>query len=71
MNKRQYNTLIDALKTLPVPGTILYPPADKVEGCLLLQWEIDDEGLRARMQFSEHCEGCWRPEQVRMCTWKD
>ena len=71
MNKRQYNALIDELKTLPVPGTILYAPANKAEGILLLRWEVDEDGLKARMQLGPCCEGYWCPTDVRLCTWND
>ena len=69
MDKRQYNAMLDELKTLPVPGTILYPPKDKVNGDKLLRYEIDEEGIKAIMQFGPYCEGYWLLEQVRMCTW--
>ena len=69
MDKRQYIAILDELKTLPVPGTVLYPPADKVNGSQLLRYEIDEEGIKSIMQFGPHCEGYWLPEQVRMCTW--
>ena len=73
MNKREYNAMLDELKTLPVPGTILYTPSgkDKTDGVLLLRWEIREEELRAVIQLTQNCEITWLPQQVRMCTWKD
>ena len=71
MNKRQYNAMLDELKTLPVPGTILYTPSDKdkVNGVLLSRWEISEEELRAVIQVIHNFEITWLPEQVRRCTW--
>lgn len=71
MNKRKYTALLEELKTLPVPGTILYVPVDKnkTDGRLLMKWVIDQEGLKAIIQCNPHCEIIWTPEQVRMCTW--
>ena len=71
MDKRQYIAQLHLLETLPVPGTILYTPADKdkTDGHLLLRWEIDKEGLKATTQCNPHCEITWFPEQVRQCTW--
>ena len=73
MNKREYNAMLDELKTLPVPGTILYTPADKdkADVVLLLRWEIREKELRAVIQLTQNCEITWLSQQVRMCTWKD
>ena len=53
---------------LPLPGTTLYPPLDKIEGCKLLRYEIDDEGIFAVMQLSENTEIHWTLDAVKKCT---
>ena len=70
MDKRKFITLLDEFKTLPTPGTILYPPADKINGDRLLRYEIDECGILAVIDTNiANLEIYWTPEQVRMCTW--
>ena len=54
---------------LPLPGTILYPPADKVKGNKLLRYEIDSEEILAVVEcFPSGIEIYWTLEQVKQCT---
>ena len=73
MDKRQYVALLHTLETLPLPGTILYPPANKIDGNELLRYEIDKEGIiavvRGRAPMIE-MEITWTLKQVKQCTWK-
>ena len=71
MDKREYLTALQDLGSFPVPGTILYPPADKLKGNKLLRYEILSEEILAVVE-SNICkvEIYWTLEQVRMCTYK-
>ena len=71
MNKRQYISLLDELKTLPVPGTRIYPPKDKINGRRIDRYEIRSDGEIVAVVDST-CLGLeidWTLKQVRMCTW--
>lgn len=69
INKRQYISLLDELKTLPVPGTILYTP-NNTQGYKLVCYQIDEQRIEAIVE--SHISGLeiyWTLEQVRQCTW--
>ena len=69
MNKRQYVSWLDELKTMPVPGTILYTP-NNTQGYKLVCYQIDEQRIEAIVE--SHISGLeiyWTLEQVRMCTW--
>lgn len=69
MNKRRYISWLDELKTLPVPGTILYPP-NSTTGRKLLCYEINDEKIEAVVEGDIHgLDIYWTLKQVNMCTW--
>ena len=71
MNKRAYLTMLQDLSFLPAPGTILYPPADKLKGNKLLRYEILSEEILAVVESNiGKVEIYWTLEQVRMCTCK-
>ena len=53
---------------LPLPGTILYPPLDKVKGRKLLRYEIDNEGVHAVIDCNGVMELDWSLERVKQCT---
>ena len=70
MNKREYLAILDELKTLPVPGTIIYPPMDKVYGRKLLRYEITEKDIWAVIEgLAENLDLYWTIEQLRKCTW--
>ena len=70
MNKRQYISWLDELKTLPVPGTILYAPNDTL-GRKLLYYEIGEDNIEAIVESNINgLEIYWTLKQVRQCTWK-
>ena len=69
MDKRKYVSLLEELKTLPVPGTILYTP-NNTQGYKLVCYQIDEQRIEAIIE--SHISGLeiyWTLEQVRMCTW--
>lgn len=72
MNKRDYLTALQDLGSLPVPGTILYPPAEKVYGHKLKYYKINEEDIIAVVGGSIHpwVDIDWTLEQVRMCTYE-
>lgn len=71
MNKRDYLTALQDLGSLPVPGTILYLPANKLKGNKLLRYEILPEEILAVVESNiGKVEIYWTLEQVRMCTYK-
>lgn len=53
---------------LPLPGTILYMPLDKVKGNKLLRYEIRSDGMFAIVEINEVLEITWTLDQVKMCT---
>lgn len=59
--------LID--NNLPLPGTFLYPPLDKVKGRELLRYEIDNDGMHAVIKCNEFLEINWSLERVKQCTY--
>ena len=61
-----HQILID--HNLPLPGTILYPPLDKVKGHRLLRYEIDNEGMYAVVDCNGTIEINWSLERVKQCT---
>lgn len=64
MNKRQYISLLDELKTFPVPGTKLYPPlGNEVR---LLRYEIDKSEIKAAV-MADNLIITWTLDQVSMC----
>lgn len=71
MNKRQYVAKLHTLECLPLPGTILYPPADKRKGNKLLRYEITEEDILAVVESGIECliEVYWSLKQVKQCTW--
>jgi hypothetical protein len=70
MNKRQYISWLEELQTLPVPGTTIYPPMDKVYGRKLLRYEITENNIWAVIEgLAENLDLYWTIEQVRKCTW--
>ena len=71
MDKRKYVAQLHLLETLPVPGTILYPPNDKANGRRLNRYEIRSDGEIVAVVDSI-CLGLeidWTLKQVRQCTW--
>lgn len=69
INKRQYISWLEELKTLPVPGTILYPP-NSTTGRKLLCYEINDKKIEAVVEGDINgLEIDWTLKQVRQCTW--
>ena len=57
---------------LPLPETILYAPADKVEGFKLITYEIDNEGMFGVVEVGNGAVQIRQTlEQIKMCTWKD
>lgn len=75
MDKRKYITLLDELKTLPAPGTVLHTPDNK--NYKLLGYNIGVDG------YGEACiEACiespknpaveleWTLDEVKQCTWE-
>ena len=66
MNEKIKEFLID--NGLPLPGTILYPPMDKVDGCELLRYEINSNGIFAIVMGRCLLELTWTLEQVKLCT---
>jgi hypothetical protein len=69
MNKRQYISQLHLLETLPVPGTILYPP-NSTTGHKLLYYEINDEKIEAVVESDiRGLYICWTLKQVGQCTW--
>ena len=69
MDKRQYVARLHTLETLPMPGTILYPPEDKVVGLKLLRYEIGEEDMQAVVELNDNLELNWTLKQVKQCTW--
>lgn len=69
MNEKFKEFLIN--NDLPLPGTILYPPMDKIIGRKLLRYEINSNGMFAIM---EGIDGLWKMtwtlEQVKLCTFE-
>lgn len=55
---------------LPIPGTILYPPADKIRGNRLLRYEIDCDKMLAVVECGT-IEIYWSLEQIGQCTIKE
>lgn len=53
---------------LPLPGTILYPPLDKIKGDKLLRYEINSEGMFAIVAPNEFLELTWSLDRVKQCT---
>lgn len=69
MNKRQYISWLEELKTLPVPGTLLYSP-NSTTGQKLLCYEINDKKIEAIVEGDINgLDISWTLKQVRMCTW--
>lgn len=71
MDKRKYIAQLHLLETLPVPGTLLYPPNDKIHGRRLNRYEIRSDGEIIAVVDSM-CLGFtidWTLKQVRQCTW--
>lgn len=71
MDKRKYIAQLHLLETLPVPGTLLYPPNDKVNGRKLDRYEIRSDGEIVAV-IDSICLGLeidWTLKQVRQCTW--
>ena len=71
MDKRKYIAQLHLLETLPIPGTLLYPPNDKVNGRKLDRYEIRSDGEIVAVVDSI-CLGLeidWTLKQVRQCTW--
>lgn len=66
MNKRQYNALLDELKTFPVPGTKLYPPLGCEEGLKLLRYEVAKDQIWA-VVATDVAEIKYTLDQVSMC----
>lgn len=55
---------------LPLPGTFLYPPLDKVKGRELLRYEIDNDGMHAVIDCNGNgLEVDWSLERVKQCTY--
>ena len=70
MDKRQYVAQLHLLETLPVPGTKIYPPLDKVEGRRIVRYEIRPDDIVAVVTDKPlGLEIDWTLKQVRMCTW--
>lgn len=71
MNKKEYITLIDELKTLPVPGTILYPPSNK--GHKLLGYRVGESYIEAIIELPTNpcVELEWSLEQIKQCNWEN
>lgn len=71
MTKREYLAALQDLGSFPVPGTVLYPPADKLKGNRLLRYEILPEEVLAVVESGiGNVEVYWTLEQVMMCTYK-
>ena len=69
MDKRKYVAQLHLLETLPVPGTILYPP-NSTTGRKLLCYEINDKNIEAVIEGDIHgLDIYWTLKQVRQCTW--
>ena len=69
MDKRKYVAQLHLLETLPVPGTILYPP-NSTTGRKLLYYEINAEKIEAVVEGDIHgLDIYWTLKQVRQCTW--
>lgn len=71
MDKRKYISLLHTLETLPLPGTVLYPPSNKRNGNKLLRYEILEDDILAVVE-TDVCmiEIYWTLKQVKQCTWK-
>ena len=70
INKRRYISLLDELKTLPVPGTRIYLPEDKINGRMIYKYEIGPDGIVAVV--ASVCLGLTMEltlKQIRQCTW--
>ena len=71
MDKRKYVAQLHILETLPVPGTRIYPPNDKLIGKRIDRYEIRSDCEIAAVVDSA-CLGLeidWTLKQVRQCTW--
>ena len=70
MNKRQYLSWLEELKTLPVPGTRIYLPEDKINGRMIYKYEIGPDGIVAVV--ASVCLGLTMElslKQIRQCIW--
>ena len=71
MDKRKYVSLLHTLETLPLPGTILYPPLNKKDGNKLLRYEILEDDILAVVETGLCAvEMYWTLKQVKQCTWE-
>lgn len=71
MDKRKYVAQLHLLETLPVPGTRIYPPEDKLIGKRIDRYEIRSNGEIVAVVASV-CLGLTIEltlKQVRQCTW--
>ena len=70
MDKRKYIAQLHTLETLPLLGTILYPPCNK-EGNKLLRYEILEDDILAVVETGLCAiEMYWALKQVKQCTWE-
>lgn len=74
MTKREYGAVLIELRTLPAPGTILYPPNNNDTGRTLIRYEISDGDAVGVVSLSNKDSDLniyWTLDQIRMCTFKN